>query len=731
MSFINAIVDDKGFHSEKLSALASSSSLLVRVPSYFQKDTSLGGNDLNDVGLIDGINISSITGSAIPANVRIVAKSGGQYTSINEALTASSTGDAVIIYPGTWVESFEIPSGIRVVGYPAAQSVIITGSAPTGTRVLMNDPGTLREVTVVGPESGVAPAIDASGLGAGELSVLFNVSLRGGGASHTGPLVRGAGSGILAAIQGLYHNGGVTGGNFFECSGGVCIGLDWVANAGQSAAFARITGGILRIQNIQFQNSVLYTCTDGFSINAGELQAQSILIPDVDSPCTNALRITGDGVELDMTDCQLFGSTQDLLVDSSLTGAGSIVVLGACDFEHAKTSYPAAWDPDKFIASYTDRGASGDNPGTKFEGHVDVGSKQFPTSISSGEGDSTVLGQLAYAYDDSGSSFVDVTTQVTGAGGTPASWNLDTGDALLVGVETFKPTMFDLENSVALTGSLAVEVWTGAAWTAIEYMVATSDPGTSYAKSPFGRTSGDENIRLNVIGSTWSSWTAHDPASDGTDRFYLRFRNDGAITTSPTIDRIKSGGNFIEEKASGTNRFGTAESLRTFWEGTGQGLSAPSGGANSPGNADITISSNISYRQAFSDYATNQNNRAGTQIEVPENLDTSRPVTFILVWTTDGTDTSAVKWDLFVTEIQAGDVLNSTVNELAVITNSIAPSGTAQTVYKTTFSANIENLTPGDEIAFLLRRNGSGGGSDSNSNSAIALTMAWEGYFYD
>jgi len=668
------------------------------------------------------------------AVVLLSASSSTEYTTITAALAAASSGDVVMVGSGDWSESVTVPDGVRLVGYPITTSVSILGADTTSTRVTLGAGCTLREILVKGPSSGSNPNVTANHASGG--TILFSVRLEADGGS--GAMIQKTGAGALIC-QLVGFNAGTTTGAILDASAGLVriVGGGINANAGTAAEFLKFTGTVT-VEGQLAQVGPPMNLADVLHIGGtAQVGLANLTTPnDGAGTVTNGLRIVADGVTVDLNGCVFRADTYDFLVDSGLTGSGSNVTLIGMEFEKGKSSFPATWDPDLLLVSYADRGESGDNPGLKFVGVVDIGTPQFPASFSAGEGDSSILGMVAYTLDDSSGTFTDVTSDVTtGGDGNTAAWGTDADDALYIGFnENFKPRAYDLENVVALNGTLAVEVLTGTGpevWTGINYMSGLSGTSTSYAKSVFARASGDENMRLNTEGSAWSSWTAGDPPSTGTDRYWLRVRNDGAITTSPTVDRVKVGTSWIEEKNTGTARFGESEELRTFWEGNGEMMSAPNGGANNPNNADITISTNVSYRQASSQYASGQNNRAGTQLEVPRGIDTGRPATFALVWTTSGTDTAAVKWDLYVTEVQIGDVLNSTTTERAVITNSVAPSGTANTVYKTTFDADISDLVPGDEIAFMLWRNGSGGGSDSNSNAAIALSLAWEAYFYD
>lgn len=673
-----------------------------------------------------------------PAGVITVATSGGNYTSIQEGMDNAAAGQTVLVYPGTYAESIDftgVAANVRVTGFPNAQNVIIAGADATSTRVTLSQPGTLREITVVGPSGGANPAIDCTGLGVGELAVLFNAVLRGGGAGHTGPLFRGAGSGEVAAIQGLYHNGGTTSGNFFECTGGTCVGADWIANVGTCAAVVSVSGGVLRLQNLQLQDNTLYSCTSAIEISGGAIQAQSIVVPEgILAPCSNGLRIRGDGVSVDITDAQFSGSTFDFLADSGLTGSGSALLLGGCDFEKSKASFPSTWLPDRLIVSYLDRGTGGDNPGSKFVGNVDIGTTQFPASLSAGTGDSTTLNMRAYTYDSSAGSFNNVTGDLQSNDGVTATWAVDQDDGIFIYCDGFKPRMMDIENVVAAVsgaGALSVEVVTGVGpitSTVMNYMSADADSHVQYAKTILARPNANENARFDTKQAPWTTWPTTDPASSGTAAYVLWIRNlGGALATSPTIDRVKWGDSFWEQKSTGTNRFGTAEPVRTFVRLNGESLSSPTGGVNAPQVLDVTISTNVTYRLSNSLYPDGSDARqAGAQFQLPLGIDTSRPTQFVFTAYTDGTDINAVEIDLYVTVAPASGASPTETP----YTPTFTPTGTAGIGGRQTVEVDIDlsEAVAGDTIGFVFNPQRA---TDANPDDFAVLNFAWQAAFYD
>lgn len=94
-------------------------------------------------------------------NTIVVAKSGGDYTTITAAIAAAANGDIILICPGTYSESFTIAADVSLFGFGQEQTVVdgtITIAAGadsiTLTNIYVNDSksesGTLYGINVTG-----------------------------------------------------------------------------------------------------------------------------------------------------------------------------------------------------------------------------------------------------------------------------------------------------------------------------------------------------------------------------------------------------------------------------------------------------------------------------------------------------------------------------------------------------------------------------------------------------
>lgn len=704
--------------------------LPARIGSWaFRSDAGNVGAWQNTDGATSWV---AFLGSASPAGIITVAQGGGgDFLTITAGLAAAVAGQTVEVYPGIYNENIIIPSGVSLQAAGSPLSTRINGGA--ATPVTASDGTRIVGFGLIGPSAAV-PTIDVTGLTSGGGGFIASrILITSGGALGRG--IVGPGSGAMILDNVVYNAGTMA--SFIEHVGVAATSQTYISLASVlpgDGAVSTLTdiikaSGPGRLTILEMFVAAAAIITDGLEVGCN-FQGQNILYSEQGN-VANGLHITADGIEIDLSDSHLHATANDILVDPALTGAGSNVNLTFVDFENANTSIPSTWVPDLFISCHVDTGGSGDNPGIKFNGAAEFGTLQFPSSVAMGDGDSSVLGMVAYTYDDSAGTYTDVTTELRSESGSPATWNTDVNDALLIGFPS-KPRMYDIENVAALVGggnTVAVRVFTGAVLEDIVYMSADSDgSGLFYAKTVFQRPNGDENLRLGTDSTQWTNWATTDPPSIGTPMYWIWFQNTGVITSAPTVERVKVGDSYIEEKRTGTNRFGQAEQTRTFWTGSGEDLSTPSGGVNAPNNFDVTISPQVTYRQSKSGYVTGQDNRAGKQLGLPEKIDTSRPLIGTLRWTTDGTSVLPIDWEMYLSEVPAGATLNTVDVTQNIDAKSIAPTGTAQKVVTTTFSFDISELVPGSSFAVMLWRRGT---VDTNPDTAGALTIALSATFID
>jgi hypothetical protein len=297
---------------------------------------------------------------------------------------------------------------------------------------------------------------------------------------------------------------------------------------------------------------------------------------------------------------------------------------------------------------------------------------------------------------------------------------MDQDDSWLIGFLT-KPTAYNIEQTTAaVLGSAAyhVEVWTGASWDQIRFMMAESgNSWTQYAESLLVRSAVDENMRLDIDGTEWSAWAAHDPMTLGTDYYWLRIRNHGAaVTTSPDIERVKCGSHWSEFKSVGRELFGDAAELRTI------PLETYALDGQAPADGDAHLSTSIDLNITNNEFANSTVDGFGGEIEIPEGLDTSRGVTFRFRWFVVGASTGDVEFEFGEAPFQLGDDVNSgslaETLQASIQTVGIASDGILQEV---SFVADVSALTPGDSLGWALWRDATAGNADDTLAASVRI----------
>lgn len=630
--------------------------------------------------------------------VKLISNTGTftTYTTITAALAASVSGNVVYVGPGTYPESITIPDGVRVVGFPAGLAVIISGADTTSSRVTYAGGGTLREVSVVGPSVGANPAIDASGLGIGDLAVLFSIVLVGGGGTGAGLL--GAGAGKVVALAGLYHNGGAFGGPLIQMDSGASILQEAVANAGSSSAVLRITGGNTECRDWLVPEAASYTCTDVISIDGGTLNFIGLQNNFSTPAATNGVHVTGDGCEIRLNACEVLGSTWDWVVDPALLGTGTIIRALSCQFRNERLSFPAAFATTADIHVVFDDEAVENDEAFRIVSELSVGLPELPHESAFGEGDSNVLGMVVKSFDGT-STWVDNTTAAKSKTGSTFSLFQATsvGNIAYIGSlsRMFSGIKVDVTTAAVIGGGGIVwEYWNGT-WVEFNVMNADSNfPYESHADQSFLRVN-DEQIRFDT--AIFDDWATS--VLDSSDCFWVRCRVTGSITTSASLQRVKLHTNRTEINKDGfLEFFGLAEPVATLAFSPATLMEVAGFG---PKDQDLSYSSTIVLKAKKNRLANGALDGSGGTITIDSHTDTSRPLVFTL-----HSYPTAIGGDFEVTLTHAlhtiATALDGTAAEVTV--TRVVPAVAVSTLQEETYEIDISTLVPDDSVAFAITR---------------------------
>lgn len=379
-------------------------------------------------------------------------------------------------------------------------------------------------------------------------------------------------------------------------------------------------------------------CTDGLVISGDntEVEFDAFKIED----CTNdGFRIenSGSGIRLALfatTVTRCGGLNFNILNPNSITlGNG---------YSEIKNSYIVAGA--KFYTYILD--VSEDDEGLNIFGELHVGSPARPAESVFGGGDSYTNGMVIYTKTIGG-SFVDVSTAAKSASGSTFTFTeLGAGAAIYIASDLYADSTFlkhfGIKTKLALPrigGVIVAEYWNGTIWEGVNCMEADSD-GDYYphAKNYFQGTEG-YHIRYDAKLSV-DSWALLDPMLSGTERYWIRFRIDSAVSQAPVFEQFKLHTSRYEINADGwVEYFGRARPI-------GQlplTLAAAKPFEGNMQNQTIYINENLGVGYQVNKF-TAITDKMGVAGFLPFNADTSTPIK--LQWAGLASISHTIEWTI-------------------------------------------------------------------------------------
>ena len=598
------------------------------------------------------------------------------YTTIGEALSNAVANDTVWVSPGTYTESITIPNGVRVIGYPASQNVIIGGVDDTSTRVTLEGSGTIREVTIKGPVSGSNPAIDVTALTNVQVAVIFTVVMIGQGGD--GNAITCGDSGTVLC-QELFHNGGAFGGDFVYTSGAGIVVVSGFGNVGTvSGSYWHADGGSIEF-SVPWTARVFCTATAGIRAGTNGTVRGTFLMSQP-STIDRGLWVDGDGADVELISSDIRAATNDFYVSGDVTGVGNSIVLQGCLLrqEAVRSLSTTFFANTKNLVMYMDP-AQKDDPAVRIGGELSVGASFRPAEAAFGEGDSTTQA-MTILTEDTGGTFYDRTE--TASLVDDAAFDLFEGTAADNAIyfgnsgRRFSGFKVDLALKILLgSGSLVLEYWNGSAWTQFNCMVSqSSNPYATYAQDLFGRAQG-EHVRFDV--GVYDSWDT--TSVDSVTAYWARIRVVSAITQIPQANRIKLHTNRTEINEDGLLEFfGIGQPTHKIT--AHQRLTDDLSGA-SPANQTIQFSSNIQITPFDNRFNNSATDGFGMIVQIPPEMDTSREITFRVGWFPSNNSLGDVDLRLYIASpIAVGtNINNQSVPQTEItISTTQPPSGVDQ-----------------------------------------------------
>jgi len=268
-----------------------------------------------------------------------------------------------------------------------------------------------------------------------------------------------------------------------------------------------------------------------------------------------------------------------------------------------------------------------DAEGFNILGELHVGTPEHPTESVFGEGDSYTRGLTVYTFN--GAIYTDISTSVKSPSNSAFTFpNLNVGSAIYLASDLQVNSsgdyhkFFGIKMSVITSqigGEIIAEYYNGTSWVEFNHMTAQSS-GKYYRKADklFTVDPGGYQVRFNPdMDIDWVK--NNDPAFNGHDRYWIRFRITSSPSTLPVFEQFKLHSNRHEINADGFEEdMGTARPII--------GISVPwstfQDAATKLGNQDLYLSDNSYAGMAKNRFNAN-GQTIGTIITMPPWVDTS------------------------------------------------------------------------------------------------------------
>lgn len=576
-------------------------------------------------------------------NIITVAISGGVHTSIATALGVASSGDTIIVYPGTYTEpAMTIPAGVVVNGIDR-QNCIISASDINNPLFTAGSGTSIFNLTLQGVTNDACILDNSTATNNHFENLIFKTSQEG--IKISGVNTRCFVDNIIAEstiTRALYSISTGTGGIVIHGIFSDAITTLQADSGGIWSFDVFITGG-----------------TNGAYANGGEIDLHTLDARDVTNVIrlNNSGRIEGEGIEVHGTN-----TTWDILQEDS----GSSLDITSGILTSDKIS---AIDFEKLLITYDDK-KEGDEALQIFK-EFHVGLAECGKESVFGEGDSYTRGMLVYTENTS-NVFVDVSMEARSFSGSTFTFTGVAADNFIYVASSLANSIDKLQHlgikasiqaaAVLGAGEIVAEYWNGSAWTEFNHMsVDETSQHLPHAKDIFERT-GFEQIRYNNL--IKSDWTKNDPISPalGTTYFWIRYRIKTAITTAPIFEQWKLHSNRMESNDDGwTEFFGNARPITTIsWD---YNSAQPFG--NSPGNQDLFVLNKteeyeeLGIGRVENSFADNSVSRVALVKFAPYDLDTSTPLTLRISWVPRGT--GQMDWKVNFGIIRNGDTIATAI----------------------------------------------------------------------
>ena len=563
------------------------------------------------------------------------------WLSISASTAAASSGDSVIVEPGTYIESpFTISDGITLKSLGSLKSATISASNNSATFITQEANTRLEGFTVVCP-SGSFPGIFYDSVGGG---TIYDVTFKGQGNS-IGFQISQSTAAISKVIFNEFRYGG---GNFDKLAyvqGGI-LATDGVhiPGGGSIDKIFHTTAGRLQAINTNAGNPLV---SSSFYNEGGTnivLGTNLFNVQEAFHLASQDYTIQGMNVYIDDN------VDKHITIDAGISGSdSSIFNLVSSHMQASKITANPDWVSSNHAFSFQDDGVTLE-PAFRIYSDVEVGHANKGFTFGAGEGLPYNKGMKIINSGSTG--FTDVTTAATSRDSSTFEFTYSSsGDAMYFGNTQKDPSIDDLylyftglQYKQVSTGSytpgdLTLEIFTTAStWEPIDgAQVVSSQEGYNYGNNVFSHNDSEEEVIANVNTDVWATSSLFS-----TEARWGRIRLVNTIATSPVFEQFIYTSNTTLINPKGQLSFRGKALYRDTIVAAGQ-IFGTGGGGTSAADVDIAVGSGAEPTGWNHEILTSRLDGSGdeifTQLTVPAGTCTAYPlqVKIYYVMSTAGT----------------------------------------------------------------------------------------------
>jgi len=509
----------------------------------------------NNTGKV--IWVDSINGNNVNAEIN---KPNLPYLTIGTALSASTSGDTVMVRPGTYLEeNLNIPTNVSLVSEGGWQ-VTRLGKSPssaTNNVVILNQDSYINGFSINVPESSFNGIYAPNSSGT---NGAYNITFYGNGST------------------------GSTGNGLYKTGGGKIIGAEIRCEGGGLKNLMKVDSGVLAIESTHVPQSVgdienvLLVTTSGSSFygraqmvnfntgnnnvtngvrveggTSGNVPECLIFTPNIFN-ATNAINSNGDYSVINFLGGRIENVTYAVKVD--LSGTGVDAIYRVTSNHQPEYFYPpaVAYNAD-FGLDFTQESSERFTSSKNLYGvdRMSVGFAERGTEVHIGRGAPYGTGMVVLTTDNTtssvsdGGNFIDVSEEAKSVAGSTFTFQTGgTGTSILLTTTRLSedlstPLKFFGVDMDVLTktngGSYTVEYWNGTSWVEDLYQVHSEDLGYNYNKTLFIRNQSDEHVVFGLDKDLDDSWSAK--TINGITGYWMRFRTTASATTYPSFEQFE------------------------------------------------------------------------------------------------------------------------------------------------------------------------------------------------